>query len=303
MAVVQEQAPRDVAVARQMLAFWDRSWTRNLAASFLAFVWFGVGGYSILPVGLLIALALMLPDVPGWSLWRRLVFAGRRTLTLVALSMAAFFFAHVQIGAAHPDGRMFHAGPRFLLPTAMGWVKPESEDTVESHRFACARGSAESCAALGRAHLYGEGAADDPTAAAGYFERACDSGHALSCVSLGRQYSRGTGVTRDRARAKQLYAEACDAGQLVGCHNQGALQLAEGHHLSGMRTLMRACTRGFARSCFLVGEQFRLGNTKQPKAPQRAEAWLGRACREGVTEACQRVATSSPVRRSERGAR
>lgn len=269
-----------------------------MAASFLAFVWFGVGGHSIVPIGLILALGLMAPDVPGWSVWRRLVFAGRRTLTLVALSAAALLFAHAEIGAVHPDGRMLYARPRFLLPSAMGWIGPKETGTPEARRRACSRGDAAACAALGRAYLYGEGVGEDATAAAGYFERACEAGRMLACVSLGRQYSRGIGVQPDRALAKRLYAKACDAGELVGCHNQGALQLAEGHDLSGTRSLMQSCTAGFARSCFLVGEQFRLGNRAEQKDPERAEAWLSRACRNGVTEACQRVATSNPGPRS-----
>ena len=36
-------------IARQMLVFWDQSWSKNLAASFLAFLWFGVGEHSIIP--------------------------------------------------------------------------------------------------------------------------------------------------------------------------------------------------------------------------------------------------------------
>src|SRR5688572_23998218 len=91
-------------IDRQMLLFWDQSWSKNLAASFLAFLWFGVGEHSVLPLGLLLALQLMLPEVPGWSWWRRLMFAGRRTATLVILATIAFFFAHAQVGILHPDG-------------------------------------------------------------------------------------------------------------------------------------------------------------------------------------------------------
>src|SRR5688572_23542353 len=224
MVGVREHVPRrQTSVARQMLVFWDQSWSKNLAAAFLSFLWFGVQGYAVLPIGLILALQLMAPEVPGWSLGRRLMFAGRRTLTLIGLAVIGFFFAHAQVGVLHPDGGMVYVHPSFLVPRAMGWIGHDGKDTFGSHRRACDNGVAESCAILGRAHLEGDGVDPDPRAAVGFFETACEAGHWLACVSLGRMYSRGIGVDADRTTAKQLYIEACQQGELVGCHNQGAL--------------------------------------------------------------------------------
>ncbi len=281
----------NTAIASQMLTFWDQSWGKNLVASVLAFVWIGAGGYSLLPIGLLIALQLMLPAIPGWSLWRRLRFAGRRSVILVALAAGSFFFAHIQLGVLHPDGAIVYGRPQFLVPTSAGWLAAEHKDRLSTRHQACARGDAESCALLGRAYLEGKGVDPDPRAAVGYFESACDAGHSLACVSLGRMYSRGIGVDANRTTAKQLYAEACHAGEQVGCHNQGALQLSEGHFTSGMDALMRACSQDFGRSCYLVGEQFRLGTGGQRKSSPRARVWLEKACRLDVKEACDLVAT------------
>jgi hypothetical protein len=285
----REHVSRETEVARLMLSFWDQSWSKNLAASFLAFLWFGVGGMPVLPLGLILALQLMLPDVPGWSVWRRLQFAGRRTVTLVLLAFAALLFAHAQVGVLHSDGAIAYVRPRFLVPTAFGWIGGEAKDSVASHRQACSSGVAESCAILGRAYLDGSGVDPDPRTAVTYFEIACEAGHSLACVSLGRMYSRGIGIDADRTAAKQLYIEACQQGELVGCHNQGALQLSEGHHQSGMDALMRACSSGFGRSCFLVGEQYRLGTGGQKKSKRRAQMWLSKACRLDVKEACELI--------------
>jgi hypothetical protein len=294
---------REDLIARRMILFWDQSWTKNLAAAFLSFLWLGVAGQAVVPLGLMLALQLMAPEVPGWSLWRRLTFAGRRTVTLVALALAGFLFAHAQIGIFHPDGSSFYVRPRFLVPTALGWIDLAEKHPVVAHLEACNNGVAESCALLGRAHLEGDGVDPDPRAAVGYFETACDAGHWIACVSLGKMYSRGIGVAADRTAAKQLYVEACQQGELVGCHNQGALQLAEGHYESGMDALMRACSSDFGRSCFLVGEQYRLGTGRQPKNHRRAKMWLAKACRLDVEEACELVERLNPRGRSRRAGR
>jgi hypothetical protein len=285
----REHVQRETEVARLMLTFWDQSWSKNLAASFLSFLWFGVGGHPVLPIGLILALQLMLPDVPAWSLWRRLQFAGRRTVTLAVLALTALFFANAQVGVLAPDGAIAYVRPHFMVPSAMGWIGAAAKDGVATHRMACSSGVAESCAILGRAYLDGSGVERDEQAAATYFEIACESGHPLACVSLGRMFSRGIGVSPDHAKAMQLYVEACQQGELVGCHNQGALQLSDGHPGSGMDALMRACSSDFGRSCYLVGEQYRLGTGGQKKSRRRAEMWLSKACRLEVSEACERL--------------
>jgi hypothetical protein len=277
---------RTEAQARKHLEEWDRSFTKNLVASFLAFVWIGVGGFSVMPVGLLLALAILVPDIRQWSILRRIAFAGRRTLTLLSLCAASFLFAHAQIGI-FDRGRPVSVSVEFVVPSKLGWIPRSRIDSDVAHRAACHRGSAEACALLARAHMYGDGEKTDPATAAAYYDLACHAGHAVSCVSLGRMYSRGIGVELDRGSAKRLYAKACDDGELVGCHNLGALYLASAHEGSGIHSLMRSCTEGFPRSCFLVGEHFRVGSSAFPKDPRRAGAWLQRACRHGVEEACE----------------
>jgi TPR repeat protein len=54
-----------------------------------------------------------------------------------------------------------------------------------------------------------------------------------------------------------------------------------------MDALMRACSLDFGRSCFLVGEQYRLGTGGQTKDVRRARVWLRKACRLDVREACE----------------
>jgi len=77
------------ALATAQLERWDSKALegRRAAAMALAMVWASLGGQTFFPLGLLIALGLLLPSVPGWGLVRRVRFVGRRVWWLVGMAV------------------------------------------------------------------------------------------------------------------------------------------------------------------------------------------------------------------------
>lgn len=99
--------------AEAMMAFYDDRRLRRMACWALSTVWLSVGGQTVFPVGLLAALAVLLPQLPAWSLPRRLAFTGRRALVLAAFALVGLFFVRARVGLLMPDGAL--VGLRFSL--------------------------------------------------------------------------------------------------------------------------------------------------------------------------------------------
>ena len=85
-----EQERREFAESQ--LRNWDSSRTRQLVCYLLSLTWLSIGGQTVLPVGLFVAMMILVPDVPGWSLWRRFRFTDRRMLYLVGVAALVIRF-------------------------------------------------------------------------------------------------------------------------------------------------------------------------------------------------------------------
>lgn len=89
--------------AEAMMANWDHG-KRRVAAWVLSLVWLSVGGQTIFPIGLVFALMMLLPEIYGWTLLRRLRYAGRRVLVLAAFALAGLLFVQSRLSIIDPSG-------------------------------------------------------------------------------------------------------------------------------------------------------------------------------------------------------
>ncbi|HCF57208.1 MAG TPA: hypothetical protein DFS52_04310 [Myxococcales bacterium] len=103
--------------AEEMLAAYDNAKPRRIACALLSMVWLSVAGQTVFPVGLLVAMMLLLPDMPAWTLAQRLRFTGRRALLLAGFALVGLLFLRLRIGFFNPNGSAFSLDFAFkLLP-------------------------------------------------------------------------------------------------------------------------------------------------------------------------------------------
>jgi hypothetical protein len=143
-----------------------------------------------------------------------------------------------------------------LLLAAAGGQAPELQ-------FACDRGRADACAALGALYRQGLGIPVDECRAATLFDKACTGGAADGCVGLGLMYEDGLCLEQDGSRAAALYEKACLANAGMGCKNLGDLYLSgEGVARSPARAVAyykQACALGVSAACDALPFEVQLG--------------------------------------------
>ncbi|MGI5864417.1 MAG: hypothetical protein ACOX6T_20520 [Myxococcales bacterium] len=93
-----------------MLAAYDNAKVRRVACALLSMVWLSVGGQTIFPVGFVVAMMMLLPDMPAWTLMRRLRFTGRRALVLAGFALLGLLFLRARVGLFNPGGSAFSLG-------------------------------------------------------------------------------------------------------------------------------------------------------------------------------------------------
>ncbi|MGC4120178.1 MAG: hypothetical protein QM765_37475 [Myxococcales bacterium] len=108
-----EQERHDFAVAQ--MEIWDRRRTRRIVCSLLSMVWLSVGGQTLFPLGFVMALMVLVPEVSGWSLLRRVRFTGRRSLFLLGFAVLGLLLVRARLGLFDGDST-FSLGCSFGLP-------------------------------------------------------------------------------------------------------------------------------------------------------------------------------------------
>jgi TPR repeat protein len=165
----------------------------------------------------------------------------------------------------------------------------------------CARGYPVACRELGRAHLLGQGAAQDDRLAAALITKACEIGDGPGCGDLGVLSAIGRGVPQDDVRAEALSRRACEGGVALACSNLGVLT-AEGVHRpepraeelgdAATRTVQRfrtACEAGAPEGCLDLGAVLAAGRLVARDVAGATRA-LRRACDAGQALGCHRLA-------------
>ena len=79
----------------------------------------------------------------------------------------------------------------------------------------------------------------------------CDRGSAGSCAILGRSYQLGRGVPKDLARATELFTKGCAAHAAPACGRIGEMALEAHDEQRGLSLLRDACSAGWIEGCKL----------------------------------------------------
>jgi TPR repeat protein len=163
----------------------------------------------------------------------------------------------------------------------------------------CARGFPVECRDLGRAHLAGDGVAQDDRLAASLLTEACEMGDPAACSDLGVLYAIGRGFPQSDEQATALARRACEQGAAIACSNQGALwaegvgdpprPAAAGDAGAPMiRLFRRACDAGVPEGCANLGTAYDGGKLAVRDVRTAARA-LRRGCDAGLAVACHRL--------------
>ncbi|AOL93729.1 trypsin-like serine protease [Porphyrobacter sp. LM 6] len=183
--------------------------------------------------------------------------------------------------------RLCRAGDAEACSTAVThWRDIEAEPQVKTREYealGCAAGDAQPCTDLGRQALR-EGTTEETRAAAlAWYDRACTlasyhcetaadiraqpqrerdcaAGDQAACIALGKVYSKAGSPLQDKPRALTLLAPACEQARDAAVIGE-VCQLA-------------------------IESLFEQWDTGTPPEPERAEAYLTRACNAAANDAC-----------------
>ena len=124
-------------------------------------------------------------------------------------------------------------------------------------RAAAEAGSAEAQARLGQMLLDGDGTAQDPVQAFGWFERAARAGHLEAANMVGRCYDLGWGVAQDKVSAAAWFRQAAGRGLTWAKYNYATLlALGEGvakDRPAALALFKEAAAEGNAKAHNFVG--------------------------------------------------
>jgi localization factor PodJL len=158
-------------------------------------------------------------------------------------------------------------------------------------RQAAAQGDASAQYSIGLRYAEGEGAPQNLTEAARWFERAASAGLARAQYRLAVAYERGQGITKDLGRARSWYQAAAEKGNVKAMHNL-AVSLS-GHQGGDPDYALAAKWYGQAGTYGLADSQFNLAVLAEhglgmPKNLGAAYQWFALAAKNGDQEAGKR---------------
>ena len=178
---------------------------------------------------------------------------------------------------------------------------PSTPSVAESAASRCELGFPVACRDLGRAHLLGEGVAQDDRLAAALATKACEMGDTAACSDLGVLSALGRGVAQSDTRAVALARRACEGAFALACSNLGVMTVEGVNRIAlrpdeagdaGQKTtrwFRAACEAGVPEGCLNLGAVLLAGDLVPQDAPA-AERALRKACDAGLPLACYRLA-------------
>jgi localization factor PodJL len=173
----------------------------------------------------------------------------------------------------------------------MGLPLPPADIGPLPLRQAAAQGDASAQYSIGLRYAEGEGAPQNLTEAARWFERAASAGLAPAQYRLAVAYERGQGITKDLGRARSWYQAAAEKGNVKAMHNL-AVSLS-GHQDGDPDYALAAKWYGQAGAYGLADSQFNLAVLAEhglgmPKNLSAAYQWFALAAKNGDQEAGKR---------------
>ena len=183
------------------------------------------------------------------------------------------------------------APPASPAALPMGLPLPPADLGPLPLRQAAAQGDASAQYSIGLRYAEGEGAPQNLTEAARWFERAASAGLAPAQYRLAVAYERGQGITKDLGRARSWYQAAAEKGNVKAMHNL-AVSLS-GHQDGDPDYALAAKWYGQAGAYGLADSQFNLAVLAEhglgmPKNLGAAYQWFALAAKNGDQEAGKR---------------
>ncbi|MEW6776228.1 MAG: tetratricopeptide repeat protein [Bdellovibrionota bacterium] len=193
----------------------------------------------------------------------------------------------------------------------LGFGVPQDDSTAAGlARRACDAGVAEGCYLLGSYTYYGQGTAVDKASALSIWEKACVSGDAESCGSLGAYHNEGSAYPhfqgrfgepeREPQKALGYFEKACAGSRGAACfdvarfHHAGIgvsknEEESERYARQAMALLEEDCAQTGARArygCYQLGAVYSRGFFHMKADPEKAKAYMARACHQGSLQGC-----------------
>ncbi len=151
------------------------------------------------------------------------------------------------------------------------------EKALDLEKKACDLGDDVGCLAAGQTYFFGSGVEKDPEKARGYFEQSCNEKTGAGCEALGTIYAKGIGVQADLKKANVYY-------ELAEKHKR--VNIAQTPQ-SAYLIFVDACNYGDTLGCFNAG-WFLAQGLEITRNITTAREFFQRACREGLSNACDR---------------
>jgi uncharacterized protein len=117
------------------------------------------------------------------------------------------------------------------------------------------------------------------------FLSVCAKGFLRGCNHAGDMYEKGTGIPKDLDKALVYYKKSCDGGEAIGCSGMADVYQTRNEIKKSIDMDIKACNRGYYRSCYTVGKHFQEGTTLK-KDIQRATYLFDLACKNKIKKAC-----------------
>ena len=183
------------------------------------------------------------------------------------------------------------AAPPAPAALPMGLPLPPPDLGPLPLRQAAAQGDARAQYSIALRYAEGQGAPQNLTEAARWFERAASAGLAPAQYRLAVLYERGQGVAKDLGRARSWYQAAAEKGNVKAMHNLAVS--VSGRQDGGADYALAAKWYGQAGAYGLADSQFNLAVLAErrlgmPKNLGAAYQWFALAAKNGDQEAAKR---------------
>ena len=158
---------------------------------------------------------------------------------------------------------------------------------------------AAACVRVARAHADGDGTKRDLAKGTKLLETACVAHDDEACFELSLLVARG--LEPDEPLSAALLDDACrrDDARACAAHAAGVFQGRSGYGDEWAAAFARTaddCEVEVAEACYAQGVAAELGNPEVPADPATAAVLYTRACSDGVSAACLRLAKLDPKR-------
>ena len=162
---------------------------------------------------------------------------------------------------------------------------PDYKTAIDAYTTACDRGHASGCTGLAILLHKGKGIAKDLVRARSLYAKGCDKKSGAACNNLGVLWNDGEGGAKDPAKAKDFYKRGCDHGEGAACINYA-------NKIDSRAPLEDGCTKSQSVSACAELGRWLVKGTHGAVDRQRGLTLLDKACKDGVTAACDDAAAA-----------